>query len=337
MADKEGQQKPIGQPSLDPESRYELTKEFVKNLKPGTVAPKGFDPLKASNSELVKYGYPPQPNKDAMPKHLKKWTNFLSRPIQGVAPQFTIMATGRQPANITTKGDASANAESGNWSGAVVLNPPSGQTFATISASWMVPNAWPPLSAWNGTGWNDGSWESVSWVGIDGYTAQQSILQAGTKSVVTVTKGAVTHTSWAWFEWFPAFEIQFSNFQVSPGDTVHFLVCAPTPTTGSVFVTNVSSNLATSTSINAPTPASALAGQNAEWILEDDSIGGSPAPFSDYGSEFFYDCMASTGQGTEVNISNATLVNMVQGSGTISTAVMETPSVLMVYTGDAGP
>ena len=337
MADHTGDQKPIEQHPLDPEARYELTQQFIKNLKPAVVPPKGFEPLKASNSELAKYGYPARPDKDTRPKHFEKWTSFLSRPIQVVAPEFAIVRTGRQPAAATTKGDASANATSSNWSGAVIMNPPSGTRFNSVSASWVVPNAWPPLSAWTGSGWKDGSWESVTWVGIDGYTAQQSILQAGTKSVVTVKNGNVTHTSWAWFEWFPAYEIQFSNFQVSPGDTVHVMVCSlSSPSQGIAIVNNISSNKGTSTNVSAPTPASALVGKNAEWIVEDDTLGSSLAPFSDYGAEFFYDCLAGAGQDEE-NISNATLVNMVQNGVTVSTAVMETPSVLMTYTGDAGP
>ena len=338
MADHNSDQKPIGQHPLDPKARHELTQQFVKNLKPATVPPKGFEPLKASDAELIKYGYPPRPDKDARPKHLEKWTSFLSRPIQVIAPEFAIIETGRQPAaKGTTKGDASANATSSNWSGAVITSPPSGQRFSSVSASWVVPNAWPPLSAWNGSGWKDGTWESVSWVGIDGWSAQQSILQAGTKSVVTVSGGKVTHTSWAWFEWYPAYEIQFSNFQVSAGDTVHVTVCSlSSPSTGVAIVNNISANTGTSTNVSAPTPASALAGQNAEWILEDDSIGSSLAPFSDYGAEFFYDCLAGAGQ-SELNISNATLVNIVQGGSTVSTAVMETPSVLMTYFGTAGP
>ena len=336
MANQKGDQAPIGETPLKPEDRYELTKQYIKNLKPNPLPPKGFEPLKASNSELVKYGYPARPDEGKHPKHLEKWSSFLARPIQVIAPEFAIIRSGRQPANSTTQGDASANATSSNWSGAVVVSPPSGQTFNTVSGSWVVPNAWPPLSAWNGTGWNNGSWESVSWIGIDGYTAQQSILQAGTKSVVTVTNGTVTHSSWAWFEWYPLFETQFSNFQVSPGDTVHFLLCSTSPTQGVVIVNNISSNKGTSINISAPSAATALAGKNVEWILEDDTLGSSPAPFSDYGAEFFYDCLGGTGK-TEVNISNATLVNMVQKGVTLSTAVMETPSVLMTYTGSAGP
>ncbi|PMD38638.1 concanavalin A-like lectin/glucanase [Hyaloscypha variabilis F] len=324
-------QKPI---VVDDENRSILSQNVLKTLRSPTAAPKDFDPLTASNADLVKYGFPARPDETKWPAHFQKWKRFVNTPAYFVAPTVTVLKTGRQPA--ANKVLATANATSSNWSGGVVMSPPPGETFVSVSASWVVPNPWPPLSAWNGKGWNDGSWESVAWVGIDGWSAQHSILQAGTKSVVTVTGGTVTHQCWAWFEWYPAFEMVFSGFPVLAGDTVEVLVCATTPTTGYASVHNTTANLYTSTAVDAPNAAAALQGQNAEWILEDDTIGSSEAPFSDYGAVFFYDCLAAT-KDKEVNVSNATLVNMVQGTTTVSTAVEESPSVLMTYSGDSGP
>ncbi|MCJ1484780.1 hypothetical protein MMC06_004953 [Schaereria dolodes] len=334
---QKGDQKPIGDHPID-QSRYELTEKLVKGLRGVAHAPKGFDPTKSSDQDLIKYGYPPRPDEKETPLHFKKWTALVSRKPQPVYPEFKINPSGRQPVKNVNL-DRAANGTSNNWSGAVQLSPPSGSTFNTVSASWVVPNAWPPVSAFNtSTGqWNDGSWETVSWVGIDGWSPpQQSILQAGTKSIVSVSNGTVTHTSFAWFEWFPAFEIQFSNFIVNPGDTVHVMVCAPTSTTGVASVMNISANTATTTPIDAPSAATALLGQNAEWILEDDSSGGSLTPFADYGATFFFDCLAAASNNTEVNLTNATLIDMVQSSGTVSTAVGETASVLMTFAGNAG-
>jgi len=334
MSDQKPFQLTPGTTAVDDDTRSVLSQKILQNLRPTSEKPKDFDPFKASNSDLVKYGLPARPDESKRPHHYQKWKRFMNRPAHYAAPNISVLKTGRRPA--ANKGNASANATSSNWSGAVVLTPPTGETFTSVSASWVVPNAWPPLSAWNGSGWNDGSWESVAWVGIDGWSAQNAILQAGTKSVVTVTGGTITQECWAWFEWYPAFEMPFGGFPVKAGDTVEVLVCAPTPTTGAVFVHNTVANLYTSTSIDAPNAAAALQGQNAEWILEDDSINGSLAPFSDYGATFFYDCLGGSAT-QEVNVSNATLVNMVQGTTTLSTAVEESPSVLMTYSGDSGP
>jgi hypothetical protein len=79
-------------------------------------------------------------------------------------------------------------------------------------------------------------------------------------------------------------------------------------------------NISTSISLSASRPSDVLTGQNAKWILKDDSIGDAEAPFSDYGAIFFYDCNAGT-QKSEANLTGATLVNMVQGTATLSTAI----------------
>jgi hypothetical protein len=99
---------------------------------------------------------------------------------------------------------------------------------------------------------------------------------------------------------------------------------------------NVGANTSTSVNLSAPTPTAVLRGQNTEWILEDDSIGGAEAPFSDYGAIFFYDCNAGTSNG-EVNLTGSTLVDMTQGGATLSTAIQISPTVLETYEGNAGP
>jgi len=133
-------------------------------------------------------------------------------------------------------------------------------------------------------------------------------------SAVTATGGKVQHSAWAWCEWYPASEIAFSNFQVQPGDTVEALVRSFSPTTGYAGITNVGANTATSVNLSAPTPSAVLAGQNAEWILEDDSA-------ADYGGAiFFYDCNAGT-QKSEVNLTGAML---------IGTAIELSPTVLEI-------
>lgn len=64
--------------------------------------------------------------------------------------------------------------------------------------------------------------------------------------------------------------------------------------------------------------------------------------FPNYGAEFFFDCYASssTADGntsTEFDLTGATLLNAVQGSTTVSTAVEENPTVLMTYAYNDGP
>lgn len=165
------------------------------------------------------------------------------------------------------------------------------------------------------------------------------VLQAGTGQVVIVSGGQITSQSaFAWHEWYPALWVVFSNFDVKPGDTVSCSVCAPVSNTqGSVIISNKATGTYTSIGIPAPNSTTKLQGNCAEWIMEDPGMASGPEyPMPDYGACFFYDCIAGT-KTAERNVSNATLLNLVEGSSTLSTAVAETPSVLMTYAGTSGP
>jgi hypothetical protein len=121
---------------------------------------------------------------------------------------------------------------------------------------------------------------------------------------------------------------------------VHCLVCAPDgagATKGYVFLSNTSTGQYVSAQPTAP-GTTKLVGNCAEWIMEDPSLGGSEAPFPDYGAEFFYDCQAGTAKNVAKNLSGATLLNLVENPPTtLSTAVAESDTILMTYAGDSGP
>jgi Peptidase A4 family len=327
-------QRPI--PDMDYKSRFNLTKDLIGRLNLPKSPPEGFKPLEASDATLISHGLPPRPNKTTHPAHYSKWEKALGRSITYVAPTFKIMESDRIPLSSKIVQGA-GNSTSPNWSGGVVTNPPIGETYNTVSASWVVPNAYPPASAWNGTAWKDGTYLCVTWVGIDGW-GNGDVLQAGTGQEVVVSGGKVTsQNAFAWHEWYPALWVVFSNFEVNPGDTIACLVCAVSNTQGSVVMTNRATGKYTSIGIPAPNSTTKLQGSCAEWIMEDPSMASGPEfPMPDYGVCFFYDCLAGT-KTAERNVSNATLINLVEGSTTLSTAVAESPSVLMTYAGSSGP
>jgi Peptidase A4 family len=88
---------------------------------------------------------------------------------------------------------------------------------------------------------------------------------------VTVFSSPLKVQWWAWTEWYttqyqdPA--VQITNFPVSAGDTVTFLVCAARPDHGFVAVQNLTTQQATSIGIDAR-PGITSAGASAEWIVE---------------------------------------------------------------------
>lgn len=54
---------------LNDETRVRLIKELLQQITSPTLVLEGFDPLLATNKELVTCGFPPSPDKDALPQH----------------------------------------------------------------------------------------------------------------------------------------------------------------------------------------------------------------------------------------------------------------------------
>src|SRR5271169_6338910 len=119
-----------------------------QEIPPLAPPPKDFDPMTASNTDLVKYRYPPRPDQESTPNLRSLWERKVSSSPWFVAPSgknirhlFTNKSLqGVHQLNTVTSGD---------WSGALINIPPTGQTFYTISASWTIPMAGiPPTSAY---------------------------------------------------------------------------------------------------------------------------------------------------------------------------------------------
>jgi len=129
--------------------RLSLTKKHLPHLKSLPAPPVGFEPLKATNDELIAAGLPHRPDPEKQPGLYAKWTALL----RGLKP-------------VVDQAGPSANSTSTNWSGAVDMSLGAGDSYVTVSGSWTVPNAYPPDSAKLATGgWKDGTYLCVSWVG----------------------------------------------------------------------------------------------------------------------------------------------------------------------------
>jgi Peptidase A4 family len=299
--------------------------------------PDGFKPLEATDRELALYGFPDRPDATLHPRLRAKWDRVMGRPHRVIVPTLEIRPGFRTRPSQTVGGEEAAPATNDHWSGAVVA-PPANQSFTTVSGSWIVPNAFPPPSAWTGSGWTDGTYLAVTWIGIDGWgvTGSTDVLQAGTGTQVTVTNGNVSLSCFAWYEWWTDLWIVFSNFAVSPGDLIACTVCGTSPTHGFAAMSNLTTSQSMSIGINPPSGI-ALTGNCAEWIVERPSNSlGVAYTLPDYGATVFYDALAGTPNG-EADLGTATAIDMVVSSATISTGVIETNRVLLTYYGKDGP
>ncbi|KAJ3732861.1 glutamic protease [Lentinula guzmanii] len=201
-----------------------------------------------------------------------------SRPFSGSVHNLT---------NGTLQGGSVISADkhdeySENWAGVIIESPPSGQNFTTVTGTIVVPTP----SGTNGSG--------SAWVGIDGDTASQSILQAGID--FTVQGGKVSYDSW--YEWYPNYAYDFTNFAISAGNTITITVHSTSATAGIVTLSNKSTGKSVSQSLTAPSSSSALKGQNAEWIVEDYEQGGNLVAFANFGTVTFSGASASTSSKT---------------------------------------
>lgn len=303
---------------MDAETRHQITKTMIENIKKPATPPKGFDHMKATNTELINYGLPPRPDEKEYPKLRAMWEHMLSRPFTVVFPEFKINDIVHYPQNAS-----GGNSQNSIWSGAVIAPPPAGQTFYTITGAWIVPNAYPPPSARLAGGkFTDGTYQSWAWVGLDGWNTP-AVLQGGTQSICTVSGGNITsQTAKFWIEWFPSSESTLS-LPVSPGDMVQCLVCGQSTTQGTVQLINTSANTSTpAMTLYNPSQqgvALPLQGATAEWVMEDPQAGANrvPLPFTNYGSTFFFNTICASqnasGVGQELDLSNAFLLDMAQG------------------------
>jgi hypothetical protein len=204
------------------------------------------------------------------------------------------------------------------WSGAVATKP--GEPYNSIYASFRVPAVSPPPSAWNGKGYNDGQYQVLTWIGIDGWNGPD-VMQAGAFSQVTVNKGSMSYTYYAFYEFWPALWVQVPNFPVSPGDVLAVNVCAPFTTTHAVTcIKNQTTNQITTIGFDAPS-GTTLSGAVAEWIVENPAPPSNPKTydpkaFANYGNVVFHDCIAGS-KTQERDLLSASPVNMVEPDGTV--------------------
>jgi hypothetical protein len=269
------------------------------------VPPPDFDARTASDRELLHHGLPSRPDAATEPQLRALWDRAFSRPHTWITPEF-IEVEGKvhgpvaRPRGVTPSIARGAtpktvvNATSTNWSGSVAFAP-SGNTYRFVLGSWTVPNPYAP---------GYGAFYASEWVGIDGW-GSNDVFQAGTETqVVKVPIFGEFRSVYAWWEWFPAGEVAIGNLGVSPGDFMTCLMCVNSSTTGTVYFSNLSTNVSTTFTITAPS-GTTLVGNSAEWIVERPSVNGSVASLTDYDVEFFDGCIAGYSDGRTLGISSA--------------------------------
>lgn len=319
----------------------------ARGPKPFRRPTEDFDLHKASARELALFGLPPKPNVDTHPRLRLLWEELAERRpsfvdpkwkhtrsirtpgvhdrrssiLDGVPPETLPLITRLMKRSLNSGaavGELMGSLTSPNWCGAYVsrlpiqrINPRV-EPLRVVSGRWVVPRVSVPTAGMFAGKPMEGSYQCAAWVGIDGTAGSKDVLQAGTNSVITAANGEITGTRYyAWIEWYPLVSIP-EGLVVTPGDLIACIVCAPLAgnVSGSALLSNLTTNEIVSYPIQ-PKPGVTLAGNVAEWIIEDPGKGDGSGllPFANFGQVVFTDCSAGT-QNHELNVDNATLIDL---------------------------
>ena len=160
----------------------------------------GFDPLTASDDQLLANDYPPRPTDQAS---LTTWLHYVTAPI----------ARTSACADLGVAAGTAQSRVAGNWAGDVAT----GHAYTSVYASWTLPTA---------TSRAPGGQYSYSsdWVGLNsGFSASAPLLQMGSGS----NAGEGLHNYGLWVEAYPILpKRNLVGTQVHPGDRLFMHVYA---------------------------------------------------------------------------------------------------------------
>ncbi len=281
----------------------------VKGVTTFAAPPKGFNPLTATNVELLTHGLPQRPDKAANPKAYEHWERGMLalkiRPTDVKAMPFSshTMAPAGPPA---AAGINTVSVGSYNWSGIVNTNKlktwSNSTSFNEVESVFNVPVAKAPFG---GAPCADGPWLVSTWNGIGGYT-EGSLVQGGSTVYFDGggCKGSIQY--FGWVEWVPSYaelEILCSGGKpcpVSSGDDFYVITYGVAGTAEqSVFVEDLTQQWGGTfgmTWVSGP----GLIGTSAEYIVERPCCNGSDYyPLTNYIFDFFDYSFALDGKGTQ--------------------------------------
>jgi hypothetical protein len=303
----------------------------VKGVTVFAAPPKGFDPLTATNRELLSYGLPQRPDKTADAKGYESWERAMlalkpsaaagaghtsSNPMTATdvkAQPYTSreMMGGKQTAGPIDDVSGVTFYTSGNWSGIANTNKlktwNKNTSFDEVVSIWNVPVANHPFGNLPCT---EGPWFEVTWNGIDGFN-NGDVVQGGSTSYWDDGGCGGPIQYYGWVEWYPSYPILTiycgsSPCAVGPGDDFEVITFgAPGTAEQFVFVEDITQQWSGTFGLTYVT-GPGVVGSSAEYIVERPCCNGSNLyPLGNYVFEFFDDSFAYDVHGTVFYPGNA--------------------------------
>jgi hypothetical protein len=287
-----------------------------------------FDPLKASNIQLVRHGFPPRPENPELLARFQRHFTRMKGKLRYIEPTFSLRPSMKASAGPHGVGGGSTKI----WSGAVIYAP-SGESFKWVEAEWIIPNVSEPVTGNTST--------CLSWVGL----GNSSLLQAGAGCQFDP---AGTPSFFLWHEWLPPGWVTINNLAAQAGDLITVVICTPSgagSTSSTIYFSNCTSGHSTSYELSfpqGPNDPTSFPGDQAEWIVELSTNGTDEAQVPDYGQVFFSSANAglengsllnAASPGSKGNLTNGSIDLVINGT-TLSTGAVLTPTVVQCqYTG----
>jgi hypothetical protein len=253
---------------------YALTKTSLKGVYLNPTPPEGFDPLTASQMELVKHGIMiRKPTAKDSPAMQQAWKDYFAKKLLAkdrIVPQFEVHLGKshilKAPVVRSTNGQSWL---SNAWAGAVTET----GSWTTCIGTWTIPTVSEPSEPQG----NEGGWNSSSWVGIDGWNdptvSSNDVVQAGIEQRVSAS-GVASYQ--AWYEWYAppvpnsppyVWEVGIPNMPVAPGQSVSCTVQYTAHVSATITFVNNTTGVHFSITL-APPPGADFKGNTCEWIME---------------------------------------------------------------------
>jgi hypothetical protein len=269
--------------------------------------PDGFNPLRATNLELLTYGLPQRPD-SADARAYQNW----ERAMLALKTHATdVRSTSDYSMNAQSVGvAASPNADGTssisytNWSG--IANTNKNKTWNTktsfnqVVSYFSVPA---PNHPFGTVSCSEGPWFEVTWNGIDGFS-NGDVVQGGSASYYDGGGCGGSIQTYGWVEWYPSYSILpitcgKSDCPVNPGDDFYVITYGAAGTSEQyVFVEDLTQQWSGTfglTYVSGP----GLVGQSAEYIVERPGCGSNCLyALGNYVLQFFSDSYAYDGAGT---------------------------------------
>ncbi|HEY2871448.1 MAG TPA: G1 family glutamic endopeptidase [Reyranella sp.] len=249
----------------------------LANLVPVKAPPRSFDPLKASNEDLVEYAYPRRPPPESVEAY-EIWRAVVAGPLPtredfyvkfGTPPSYQL--------SFSIPFSSGREETSRNWSG-LVTHATDDNPFTSVFGMWQVPAVSAPV------GTSNGDFRCSTWIGLDGTKRSlPSMPQIGTTQRVEVVHGVAKIEFEAWSQWWALGGVTliqpFNGFPIAVGDNVACSIDVVSPTSVNVAVTNITQGSHPYIRSMAPiiiTPPNTapivlnppVTGTTAEWIAE---------------------------------------------------------------------